>query len=150
MTGQGTWNDQQAWVSGLTIGGIGGWRLPSVDVNGDDTIISCFVVGIAGCSDNEMGFLFREEGITAASPGVFTNVQPNDYWSVTEFAIPFSAWNFNFNNGNRSVDGMNFNFFTWAVHSGDVGAQVPEPGTLALMGLGLMGLLGFGRQQRRR
>ncbi|HNG34964.1 MAG: PEP-CTERM sorting domain-containing protein [Nitrosomonas sp.] len=45
---------------------------------------------------------------------------------------------------------MNFNFFAWAVHSGDVGAQVPEPGTLALMGLGLMGLLGFGRQQRRR
>lgn len=45
---------------------------------------------------------------------------------------------------------MNFNFFAWTVHSGDVGAQVPEPGTLALMGLGLMGLLGFGRQQRRR
>ncbi|HBV21138.1 MAG TPA: hypothetical protein DEF07_05400 [Nitrosomonas sp.] len=41
--------------------------------------------------------------------------------------------------------------YAWAVHSGDVGAaSVPEPGTIALMGLGLSGLLGLGRHQRRR
>ncbi len=31
-----------------------------------------------------------------------------------------------------------------------IGTSIPEPGTIALMGLGLAGLLGFGRCQRRR
>lgn len=96
-----------------------------------------------GCLVSEVKFLSPQSGQV--------NVQSNNYWSGTEYAPNSNnAWNFNFNNGNRFVDGMNFNFFAWAVHSGDVGAQVPEPVTLALMGLGLMGLLGFGRQQRRR
>ena len=151
INGRDTWDNQQAWVSGLTIGGIGGWRLPNMDVNGDDTIVDCSGGGVAGCSDNEMGFLYHEEGITASSPGVFTNVQSSFYWSGTEFApAPGRTWIFLFGNGHQGATGKDSDLFAWAVHSGDVGASVvPVPGTIALMGLGLLGLLGFGRRQRR-
>jgi len=55
ITSVNNWNNQVAWAAGLTIGGVNGWRLPSADVNGDNTVVDCFGGGVAGCADNEMG-----------------------------------------------------------------------------------------------
>jgi len=98
-----------------------------------------------------MGHLFNVEGITAAAPGVFENVQSNYYWSGTEFA-PFTvgAWVFSFKGGSQSVSVKNDSLFGWAVRSGDVSVPpaVPEPSTMLLLGSGLVGLIGWQRARR--
>ena len=115
------WDNHVAWVSTLTIAGIGGWRLPSADVNGDDAVVDCTGGGITGCADNEMGYLFWDENITAATPGPFSNVIPGDYFSGTELASnPAWAWNFRFDNGSQGTIGKSSSAAAWVVHSGDV------------------------------
>ena len=116
------WSTANAWAAGLTIGGVSGWRLPSTDVNGDTTVVNCSPGGVAGCADNEMGFLFWEEGITAGAPSPFSNVQAFVYWSGTEWALDNSdAWYFTFNNGSQTAGSKSLTgLFAWAVRSGDV------------------------------
>ena len=142
-----------AWAAGLDIGGVTGWRLPSMDVNGDDVIVNC-TADQAACMDNEYGHLFNYgagtvfgAGITPSSPGPFSNVQSLGYWSGTEFAPnPVLAWDFGFINGNHFAN-FKYGFrFAWAVHSGDVSA-VPVPAAVWLFGSGLMGLLGLARRK---
>jgi len=159
--GRLTWNNANAWAASLNVGGMTGWRLPSA-LNSDGTD-PCDGLN---CTDSELGHLFYNElsgtaGNSILTSGdldlaLFSNVQPFNYWSSTELApAQNGAWRFDLNSGvqtNNGLQGTNFNnitLFAWAVHDGDVGASaVPVPGTIALMGLGLAGLLGFGRRQR--
>jgi len=150
LSGVDTWDNQMAWVASLSIGGISGWRLPSADVNGDNVVVDCYGGGVTGCSDNEMGFLFWEEGISAFAPKPFSNVRPGVYWSGTSYASdPASAWNFRFSGTDGSQlpllkDG--FLDYAWAVRDGDVGA-VPLPAALWLFGSGLLGLIAVARRK---
>ncbi len=79
----------------------------------------------------------------------FTNLQSYAYWSGSEYA-PFTsgAWTFNTGLGSQDAVDKDLSTYAWAVLSGDVAANnnVPEPGTLALLSLGLLGLR---RTQRR-
>ena len=135
------WDIQTDWVATLTIGSVSGWRLPSADVNGDDTIDFC-IGGAGGCEDNEMAFLYWKEGITSAAPGPFTNVLATTWWSETEFALAdSSAWFTSFNDGSTSANSKTNFRFAWAVHDGDVGV-VPVPAAVWLFGSAL-GLLGW-------
>ncbi len=155
--GRMTWDNANAWAASLSVGGVTGWRLPTA-LNADGT----GPCNGFNCTGSEMGHLFYNElGVTkfnsilsSVDPdlALFSNVQHILYWSGTELApFPDSAWVFNFNDGGQFAGFKTRELFAWAVHSGDVGASaVPEPGTIALMGLGLVGLLGFGRRQRRR
>lgn len=141
------WSTQQAWAAGLTIGGVSGWRLPSADVNGDGTVIDCTNGGIAGCADNELGFLYWEEGITALSPAPFSNVG-GTYWSATtDTGSAIKAWAFHIDSGAQNTNFKSGGGFAWAVRSGDVSA-VPVPAAVWLFGSGLIGLLGVARRQR--
>jgi len=138
-----TWDNQRAWAASLTIGSVSGWRLPSIDVNGDNTVVDCSASGVAGCADNEMGYLYWKEGITSATSGPFSNLATL-YWSGTELATGSTlAWMFNFSSGSQgSSFSKNDGFFAWAVRSGDVGlSSVPVPAAVWLFGSGLMGLL---------
>lgn len=123
------WDNQVAWVAGLDINGVTGWRLPNMDINSDGVIVSC-TLDQAACKDNEYGHLFFYgagttfgSGITSGSPGPFSNVQFASYWSGTEYAPnPTSAWYFGFYGGGiQSFADKNGNAFAWAVHTGDVG-----------------------------
>lgn len=152
-----TWLDATAWAASLNIGGFTDWRLPTMDS-------ACNEISVSNCINSEMGHLFYTELsgtanssiLTSGDPdlALFSNIQYN-YWSDTLFVFNQithqDAWFFSFHNGHQSI--MHFrssDLSAWAVHSGDIfGTQIPEPGTLVLMGLGLAGLLGFRRGQHR-
>jgi len=149
INGLDHWGYQVPWATGLTIGGISGWRLPSADVNGDDTVVNCLGGGVTGCADNEMGYLYWEEGINASTPGPFSNVQGTGYWSGTDYAADPAAraWYFIFGAGNQSQTIKDSDFYAWAVYTGDVSA-VPVPAAVWLFGSGLTGLLGVSRRKK--
>ncbi len=121
-----TWDNQVPWAAGLNINGVTGWRLPSMDVNGDNAIVTCSS-NQAACKDNEYGHLYFYGagttfggGITPSSPGPFSNLQFASYWTGTEYAPnPTAAWYFLFN-GIQSFAGKDGNAFAWAVRDGDV------------------------------
>jgi len=149
INGTDTWDNQVTWAAGLDIDGVTGWRLPSADVDGDGVAVDCRGGGVIGCADNEMGFLYWETGITAATPGPFSNVDSFRYWSGTESASDPTthAWTLRFSDGISRADRKNLNRFAWAVHSGNVGV-VPVPAAVWLFGSGLIGLLGLARRKR--
>jgi hypothetical protein len=164
------WDDSVAWAAGLSVGGFKDWRLFNADP--DDTNCSVNFTPGGGfsqqyygynCTGNELGHLFYNEfgltqdesvaslvGGTNTNFNLFTNVQSFVYWSGTEYAPDTgNAWFFSTYDGYQSLYNKNNNGYAWAVRDGDV-AAVPEPGVLAMFGLGLLGLAVRRRQGRQR
>ena len=139
-----TWEGANAWVEGLSVHGLKGWRLPISDNN-----CSGF-----NCINSEFGHLFYTE--FGVSPGsdilssndpdklLFSNLSYLNYWTGT-LHDDNNAWVFNFRYGIQFWDSIRTPLlkFTTAVHSGDIITMIPEPTTYAMLlaGLGLMGFL---------
>lgn len=148
INGADTWDNQLAWASGLMLGGVNGWRLPDPDVNNDGTLVTCSPGGVAGCIDNEMGYLYWEEVITPTTPTPFINLQSNRYWYNTELSTT-GAWVFNFDSGGHTGSPKTSSWYAWAVHDGDVGgAVVPVPAAVWLFVSGFIGLIGIARRKK--
>lgn len=144
----GTWSSMLAGISGLTIGGVSGWRLP-VTLNPDATCsIDTSLSKGYDCTGSEMGYLYYVEGITAAMPGPFSNVQSDFYWSGTDYDVD-NAWSFGFNAlGYQSLnDKVEYDNYAWAVYTGDV-AAVPLPAAIWMFGSGLLGLVAVSRRKQ--
>ena len=144
------WSTAMAWADGLSIGGVDDWRLP-----GGPMVTNGYYQ-----TASEMGNLFynvlggtANSSITtsnnATNYAFFQNVQADYYWSGVAFASDY-AWVFGFNIGRQDFGAKYSSLFAWAVRSGDVGGNpVPAPGTLALLGAGLLGWAGVKRSRHR-
>ncbi|MBI5663909.1 MAG: DUF1566 domain-containing protein [Nitrospirae bacterium] len=114
-----TWNDAVTSVYNLVFQNYDDWRLPTSDLscNGNN------------CLGSEMGHLFYNEGVTSATPGLFTDVKPSMYWSGTEDAgDSLNAWRFSFKYGTQDISAKTSTRYAWAVRDGDSAPPVaPEP-----------------------
>jgi len=149
-------NEATIWATSLNIRGVTNWRLPDMDVNGDDTIINCGFASISqeACKDNEFSHLFVygsgvvfNNGITFSNSGPFTNIQATRYWSGT-LSVPspnIDSWYFNMLNGGQIAGGRNISNYAWAVYDGDVAliSSIPVPPSILLFVTGALGLFGF-------
>jgi hypothetical protein len=167
--GRMTWYNAVTWASNLSYGGFNDWRLPTTpqldptcdhqyDFNSDGVVDHS---GGNGCTGSEMGHLFNTEGITFTTPGLFTNMVKDDYWSGTDQGslAPDFAWESYAGSGSQAGspkdDGYPYPpsesyLFAWAVRDGDVSSpsSVPEPSTLFLLGSGMVGLIALRRKFR--
>jgi hypothetical protein len=172
-----TWANRVAWANGLNTAGTltytikplysvswkGDWRLPK-------TVDGPYVWGYNGTTtagynitSSEMGHLFYMElgnkgyyatdgthpqpGWNLFNRGPFTYLTANGYWTGTEHSLnPNDAWYFGSDVGAQGLDPKGHDGYALAVRPGDVSA-VPVPGTVLLLGSGLIGLAGLAREK---
>jgi len=116
------------------------------------------------CTNSMLGELFYTGlGATAGQPittthnasyNLFTNIQSYVYWSGTEYAsFPASAFDFSIGGGVGGAQGSLAKVdtgYSWAVLRGNAAAaNVPEPASVALFGIGMLGLMAGLRRHRR-
>jgi len=152
-----SWGESMTWAQQLSISGITGWRLASMNVNDDNTISDCSTSSTlqADCADNEYGHLFyygdgttHGSGVTPENENPFNNIQSNLYWSSTERVdVITSAWIFRFSAGDQRSFNKSTDLASWAVHDGDIGA-VPVPASVWLFCSGLISLVGLARRKK--
>lgn len=133
-----------------TDGTDGGWRSSSGNPVSEMGHMYYVTLGNLGvCTPNGSGSTTScntQTGFGLINTANFSNVKPSFYWSGSAINS-IDAWNFFFSHGTQGGSGKGSSFYTWAVHSGDVGA-VPVPAAVWLFGSGLIGLIGVARRKK--
>lgn len=147
ISGQMTGDTADAWIAAMDAvdyDGFADWRLPIGNAN-QCLGLSCVPFSLFG---SELANLYYTElGNAANGPltntGPFNNVQSFWYWGDIGSGMPSpegTVFHFGIGYQTNVVESAD-NFFAWPVRSGDVGAPIPEPGTLPLLAFGLAAAL---------
>ena len=150
LDGRLSWVDANSWAASLSVGGNDNWRLATtLQFDASCNTQTSDPYGSYGdwCTGSEMGSLFytalgNETGLATTyldNKGPFNNIQYDTYWTATQ-ASSSNTLAFNMGNGRTEFDNMVTRSYAWAVQSGDVAKEVPEPSTLAIFVLGFIGL----------
>lgn len=153
--GEMNWLAANNWAQNLNLGGVTGWRLPTMDDFGSNGCTSWSSSGGSGtdCGYNvdttasELAHLYYvtlgnsanlSGGFSLTNTGPFKNVAAYNYWSNEEngYYHGGQAWYFSTYNGHQLSYLKTTPYNVWAVHDGDV-SPVPEPTSLALVLMGL-------------
>ncbi|NQZ28589.1 MAG: DUF1566 domain-containing protein [Colwellia sp.] len=147
--GRMNWSDSVAWAGQLEFGGYDDWRL----FNASPVCES----GDFNCTGNELGHLFYNDfgleagdlvGDAAGDPefDLFSNIEVI-YWTADWYDGSYvpgrsnNAWTFVNMGGMQNGYNISAEFHTWAVRDGDVANAIPEPTSVAILSLGLFGLM---------
>ena len=124
-SGRMIWHTAKAWAAGLDVDGVTGWRLPtSLNADGSGPCSA------DNCTGSEMGNMFYNVlgGVAGSSIttthnsnyDLFSNIQPQSYWSSTESDPAYWAWLFDFGGGSQYDFNKGVIAYAWAVHEGNV------------------------------
>ena len=154
------WNDANAWVAGLTLGGVSGWRLPALGVNAMGQPGCAVGTSDPLCLTDELGYMFYNNmsgivGSSVAAIGdpdlaLFPGLNTQRFWTSEQFGTDTSKrWIVNYALGTYTNDAVSSTFFApraWAVHDGNISGVVPVPAAFWLFGSALLGLTGLKRR----
>lgn len=164
-----TWDVANAWVAGLNVDGVTGWRLPEViDVGNDgetfggnqyqgvdagynitthSELSNMYYNVLGNIADFDIAGTVQDGGLANRDP--FSNLKWGYYWSGTAYAPQTvnNAWYFHTNSGRQSYAPKINTFYAWAVQSGDV-STVPVPAAVWLFGSGLLGLIAVAKRKK--
>lgn len=139
--GRASFASASSWLAGLSVFGIGGWRMPGAD------LLPLYATTLGNST------------IPMQPTTGWTNTGP--FLNVPDFGVSGWYWHGDtpapseFDPGGPlltfvlAADSLGAPFYqqpaanfygVWAVHDGDVAAAIPEPATWALMGAGLLAL----------
>ena len=166
--GRMTWAEANTWATGLSVGGVDGWRLPTtIDAGNDGRTYTNIYEGVDYgyniTTHSELSNLYfnvlgnkayydtngiYQSDYNLKNTGPFSYVQSYYYWSGTEYDNNTDeAWFFDFDGGFQNSGINTPSYYAWAVQSGDVSA-VPVPAAVWLFGSGLIGLIGVARRKK--
>lgn len=169
------WYEANGWVGTLSFDGTGGWRLPTwTDLGPPDCnygfsgadcgfnmdvasgeMVHMFYVTLGNLAYYDTSGVEAQPGWGLGNSGPFENLQADRYWTSETFpGNVYSAIHFDFSTGEQYVTaktalGNAADQYAWAVHSGDVGVPIPEPGTVWMCAAGLIAL-GWAARRRAR
>lgn len=177
-SGRMNWWDANAWAASLMVGGVWGWRLPSViDVGNDGATYTSYAHGVDYgfniTAHSELSNMFYNVlgnfgyhdangnspqpgwGMVNTGPFSFTNIvnantefYPVSYWSAMEY-VPDTDKAWYF----AMDDGYQGNYYKrGSIHAWAVHSGdvglVPVPAAIWLFGSALLGLVGMGKCRR--
>jgi hypothetical protein len=143
-----SWQNANNWLATFQPFGTTGWRLPNIDVTSSCAGYLCNSTG------SELGHMYYSNLGGAPNSGVssvlFSDIRAGQYWARQLNLLDLEqAITLDFSDGYQDAD-----FKTepvgavWAVADGDALAAVPEPGSFAMLSMGLLALLGVRAMRR--